>query len=66
MGAARVLFSGHEAVFLLFTGYLGLYIFYVLTVVVSTWLHKRHRRERLIPSSPAEPGKRMKHLDAVH
>lgn len=35
--------------------YLGLYIFYVLTVVVSTWLHKRQRRERLAPPSPAEP-----------
>ncbi|KAJ6659134.1 hypothetical protein lerEdw1_019437 [Lerista edwardsae] len=35
--------------------YLGLYIFYVLTVVISTWLHKRQRRERLAPPSPAEP-----------
>ncbi|XP_042297434.1 mitochondrial sodium/calcium exchanger protein isoform X2 [Sceloporus undulatus] len=35
--------------------YLGLYIFYVLTVVVSTWLHKRQRRERLAPPSPTEP-----------
>uniref|UniRef100_A0A8D2J092 Solute carrier family 8 member B1 n=1 Tax=Varanus komodoensis TaxID=61221 RepID=A0A8D2J092_VARKO len=36
-------------------GYLGLYIFYVLTVVVSTWLHKRQRQERLAPPSPGEP-----------
>ncbi|XP_063000425.1 mitochondrial sodium/calcium exchanger protein [Elgaria multicarinata webbii] len=35
--------------------YLGLYIFYVLTVVISTWLHKRQRRERLAPPSPGEP-----------
>nr|XP_028566950.1 mitochondrial sodium/calcium exchanger protein [Podarcis muralis]XP_028566952.1 mitochondrial sodium/calcium exchanger protein [Podarcis muralis]XP_028566953.1 mitochondrial sodium/calcium exchanger protein [Podarcis muralis] len=35
--------------------YLCLYIFYVLTVVVSTWLHKRQRRERPGPSIPAEP-----------
>uniref|UniRef100_A0A8D2IYJ2 Solute carrier family 8 member B1 n=1 Tax=Varanus komodoensis TaxID=61221 RepID=A0A8D2IYJ2_VARKO len=35
--------------------YLGLYIFYVLTVVVSTWLHKRQRQERLAPPSPGEP-----------
>ncbi|XP_053136338.1 mitochondrial sodium/calcium exchanger protein [Hemicordylus capensis] len=35
--------------------YLCLYIFYVATVVVSTWLHKRQRRERLAPPSPAEP-----------
>ncbi|XP_072839620.2 mitochondrial sodium/calcium exchanger protein isoform X1 [Pogona vitticeps] len=35
--------------------YLGLYIFYVLTVVISTWLHKRRRRERLAPPSSTEP-----------
>ncbi|XP_048369638.1 mitochondrial sodium/calcium exchanger protein [Sphaerodactylus townsendi] len=35
--------------------YIGLYVFYVLTVVVSTWLHKRQHRERLLPSTPAEP-----------
>ncbi|XP_039188424.1 mitochondrial sodium/calcium exchanger protein isoform X1 [Crotalus tigris] len=35
--------------------FLGLYIFYVLTVVVSTWLHKRQRRERLAPPSHPEP-----------
>ncbi|ETE62977.1 Sodium/potassium/calcium exchanger 6, partial [Ophiophagus hannah] len=35
--------------------FLGLYIFYVLTVVVSTWLHKRQRRERLASSSHPEP-----------
>ncbi|XP_026574457.1 mitochondrial sodium/calcium exchanger protein [Pseudonaja textilis] len=35
--------------------FLGLYIFYVLTVVVSTWLHKRQRRERSAPSSHPEP-----------
>ncbi|XP_063171593.1 mitochondrial sodium/calcium exchanger protein [Candoia aspera] len=36
-------------------GFLGLYIFYVLTVVVSTWLHKRQHRERLAPPSHPEP-----------
>ncbi|KAJ7309615.1 hypothetical protein JRQ81_007669 [Phrynocephalus forsythii] len=36
-------------------GYLVLYIFYVLTVVISTWLHKRQRRERLAPPSHTEP-----------
>ncbi|XP_054852855.1 mitochondrial sodium/calcium exchanger protein [Eublepharis macularius] len=35
--------------------YIGLYIFYVLTVVISTWLHKRQRRERLAASVPTEP-----------
>ncbi|XP_013909131.1 PREDICTED: sodium/potassium/calcium exchanger 6, mitochondrial-like, partial [Thamnophis sirtalis] len=35
--------------------FLGLYIFYVLTVVVSTWLHKRQRRERFTPPSHPEP-----------
>ncbi|XP_015280774.1 PREDICTED: sodium/potassium/calcium exchanger 6, mitochondrial, partial [Gekko japonicus] len=35
--------------------YIGLYIFYVLTVVVSTWLHKRQRRENLASSAPTEP-----------
>ncbi|KAG8146208.1 hypothetical protein E2320_012585 [Naja naja] len=35
--------------------FLGLYIFYVLTVVVSTWLHRRQRRERSAPSSHPEP-----------
>ncbi|XP_060105829.1 mitochondrial sodium/calcium exchanger protein [Heteronotia binoei] len=35
--------------------YIGLYIFYVLTVVVSTWLHKRQRRENLVSSAPTEP-----------
>ncbi|KAM3826234.1 mitochondrial sodium/calcium exchanger protein [Vipera latastei] len=35
--------------------FLGLYIFYVLSVVVSTWLHKKQRRERLAPPSHPEP-----------
>ncbi|XP_029142474.1 mitochondrial sodium/calcium exchanger protein [Protobothrops mucrosquamatus] len=35
--------------------FLGLYIFYVLSVVVSTWLHRRQRRERLAPPSHPEP-----------
>uniref|UniRef100_A0A8D0L9E3 Mitochondrial sodium/calcium exchanger protein n=1 Tax=Sphenodon punctatus TaxID=8508 RepID=A0A8D0L9E3_SPHPU len=36
-------------------GYLGLYIFYVLTVVICTWIHRRQRRDRLVPPSPGEP-----------
>uniref|UniRef100_A0A8C9MLS8 Mitochondrial sodium/calcium exchanger protein n=1 Tax=Serinus canaria TaxID=9135 RepID=A0A8C9MLS8_SERCA len=30
-------------------GYLGLYVFYVLTVVLCTWIHRRHRRDGLCP-----------------
>uniref|UniRef100_A0A8C9MMA7 Mitochondrial sodium/calcium exchanger protein n=1 Tax=Serinus canaria TaxID=9135 RepID=A0A8C9MMA7_SERCA len=35
-------------------GYLGLYVFYVLTVVLCTWIHRRHRRDGLAP--PGLPG----------
>uniref|UniRef100_A0A8C0IRC0 Solute carrier family 8 member B1 n=1 Tax=Chelonoidis abingdonii TaxID=106734 RepID=A0A8C0IRC0_CHEAB len=34
--------------------YLGLYIFYVLTVVICTWIHKRQRGEGLSPAGSDE------------
>ncbi|NWV01249.1 NCLX protein, partial [Upupa epops] len=36
-------------------GYLGLYIFYVLTVVLCTWIHRRQQQERLTPPGSWEP-----------
>ncbi|XP_066187446.1 mitochondrial sodium/calcium exchanger protein isoform X2 [Sylvia atricapilla] len=36
-------------------GYLGLYVFYVLTVVLCTWLHRRQRGEGMAPPGPWEP-----------
>ncbi|XP_025893214.1 mitochondrial sodium/calcium exchanger protein [Nothoprocta perdicaria] len=36
-------------------GYLGLYIFYVFTVVLCTWLHRRQRRDGLAAPGPWEP-----------
>ncbi|NXT19605.1 NCLX protein, partial [Syrrhaptes paradoxus] len=36
-------------------GYLGLYIFYVFTVVLCTWIHRRQRGEGLAPPGPWEP-----------
>lgn len=47
-------------------GYIGLYIFYVLTVVVSTWLHRRQRRENLAASAPTEPGEGASHMHLRH
>lgn len=38
-------------------GYLGLYVFYVFTVVLCTWIHRRQRGEGLAPPGPWEPGK---------
>ncbi|NWJ03241.1 NCLX protein, partial [Crypturellus undulatus] len=38
-------------------GYLGLYIFYVFTVVLCTWIHRRQRGDGLAPSRPWEPGR---------
>lgn len=38
-------------------GYLGLYVFYVFTVVLCTWIHRRQRGEGPTPPSPWEPGK---------
>lgn len=38
-------------------GYLGLYVFYVLTVVVCTWLYRWQRRRSLVYSMPGTPGK---------
>uniref|UniRef100_A0A452GQ26 Sodium/calcium exchanger membrane region domain-containing protein n=1 Tax=Gopherus agassizii TaxID=38772 RepID=A0A452GQ26_9SAUR len=35
--------------------YLGLYIFYVLTVVICTWIHKRQRGEGLSPAGSGQP-----------
>lgn len=40
-----------------FPGYLGLYVFYVLTVVLCTWIHRRQRGDGLAPPRPWEPGK---------
>ncbi|NWH68048.1 NCLX protein, partial [Geococcyx californianus] len=37
-------------------GYLGLYIFYVFTVVLCTWIHRRQRAEGLTPPGSWEPG----------
>ncbi|XP_010009195.1 PREDICTED: sodium/potassium/calcium exchanger 6, mitochondrial [Nestor notabilis] len=36
-------------------GYLGLYIFYVLTVVLCTWIHRWQRGDGPVPSGPWEP-----------
>ncbi|NXX31746.1 NCLX protein, partial [Nicator chloris] len=36
-------------------GYLGLYVFYVLTVVLCTWIHRRQRGDGLAPPEPWEP-----------
>ncbi|NWT10919.1 NCLX protein, partial [Vireo altiloquus] len=36
-------------------GYLGLYAFYVLTVVLCTWIHRRQRGDGLAPPGPWEP-----------
>ncbi|NWX41280.1 NCLX protein, partial [Steatornis caripensis] len=36
-------------------GYLGLYLFYVFTVVLCTWIHRRQRGEGLAPPRPWEP-----------
>ncbi|NWU19062.1 NCLX protein, partial [Dyaphorophyia castanea] len=36
-------------------GYLGLYVFYVLTVVLCTWIHRRQRGDGLAPPRPWEP-----------
>ncbi|NXE51012.1 NCLX protein, partial [Casuarius casuarius] len=36
-------------------GYLGLYIFYVFTVVLCTWIHRRQRGDGLAPPGPWEP-----------
>uniref|UniRef100_A0A8C9M3U8 Solute carrier family 8 member B1 n=1 Tax=Panthera tigris altaica TaxID=74533 RepID=A0A8C9M3U8_PANTA len=36
-------------------GYLGLYVFYVLTVVVCTWLYRWQRRRSLVYSMPGTP-----------
>ncbi|XP_039937207.1 mitochondrial sodium/calcium exchanger protein isoform X2 [Hirundo rustica] len=36
-------------------GYLGLYVFYVLTVVLCTCIHRRQRRDGLAPPGPWEP-----------
>ncbi|TFK04721.1 Sodium/potassium/calcium exchanger 6, mitochondrial [Platysternon megacephalum] len=35
--------------------YLGLYIFYVLTVVICTWIHRRQRGEGLSPAGSGQP-----------
>ncbi|XP_030439132.1 mitochondrial sodium/calcium exchanger protein isoform X2 [Gopherus evgoodei] len=35
--------------------YLGLYIFYVLTVVICTWIHKRQRGEGLSSAGSGQP-----------
>ncbi|XP_075023379.1 mitochondrial sodium/calcium exchanger protein isoform X1 [Calonectris borealis] len=36
-------------------GYLGLYVFYVFTVVLCTCIHRRQREEGLAPPGPWEP-----------
>ncbi|XP_064889911.1 mitochondrial sodium/calcium exchanger protein isoform X5 [Columba livia] len=36
-------------------GYLGLYVFYVFTVVLCTWIHRWQRGEGPTPPSPWEP-----------
>ncbi|NXJ30089.1 NCLX protein, partial [Dicrurus megarhynchus] len=36
-------------------GYLGLYVFYVLTAVLCTWIHRRQRGDGLAPPGPWEP-----------
>ncbi|XP_021268833.1 sodium/potassium/calcium exchanger 6, mitochondrial isoform X11 [Numida meleagris] len=51
-----VLYFGHitlgEAL-----GYLGLYVFYVFTVVLCTWIHRWQRGDGSPPPGPWEPGK---------
>lgn len=37
-------------------GYLGLYVFYVVTVVLCTWIYRWQRRRSLVSSMPATPG----------
>ncbi|XP_069877531.1 mitochondrial sodium/calcium exchanger protein [Dipodomys merriami] len=36
-------------------GYLGLYVFYVLTVILCTWIYQRQRRRSLVYSMPGTP-----------
>lgn len=36
-------------------GYLGLYVFYVITVVLCTWIYRWQRRRSLVSSMPATP-----------
>ncbi|NXP05769.1 NCLX protein, partial [Thinocorus orbignyianus] len=36
-------------------GYLGLYVFYVFTVVLCTCIHRRQRGDSLVPPGPWEP-----------
>ncbi|XP_015422766.1 PREDICTED: sodium/potassium/calcium exchanger 6, mitochondrial [Myotis davidii] len=36
-------------------GYLGLYVFYVVTVVLCTWIYRWQRRRSLVSSMPATP-----------
>ncbi|XP_051661258.1 mitochondrial sodium/calcium exchanger protein [Manacus candei] len=36
-------------------GYLGLYVFYVVTVVLCTWIHRRQRGDGTAPPGPWEP-----------
>ncbi|NWS14525.1 NCLX protein, partial [Pachyramphus minor] len=36
-------------------GYLGLYVFYVVTVVLCTWIHRRQRGDGMAPPGPWEP-----------
>ncbi|XP_012586269.1 PREDICTED: sodium/potassium/calcium exchanger 6, mitochondrial [Condylura cristata] len=36
-------------------GYLGLYVFYVATVVLCTWIYRRQRRTSLVYSTPGTP-----------
>ncbi|XP_066055810.1 mitochondrial sodium/calcium exchanger protein isoform X2 [Chamaea fasciata] len=43
-------------------GYLGLYVFYVLTVVLCTWIHRRQRGDGLAPPGPWEPGEEYRPL----
>nr|XP_033810906.1 mitochondrial sodium/calcium exchanger protein isoform X2 [Geotrypetes seraphini] len=37
-------------------GYLGIYVFYVFVVVISTWIYRRRRNESLASSVRGEPG----------
>ena len=39
------------------TGYLGFYMFYVVTVVLCTWVYQWQRRRSLVCSMPGTPGK---------
>lgn len=38
-------------------GYLGFYVFYVVTVVLCTWIYQWQRRRSLVYSVPGTPGK---------